>query len=903
MDGGRHGRVREQPQLRRGGAPRPRRRGPAPDPRGLPAPGLEPHLRGARPGARVGLRRQRERRRDQPGDDQRDQRQAAGPGGRAGRVLPGQAQRPGRGRGRRVGTAADRTGGAGGDEIPARAAAHHRLQGTALFFLFVKPKIVSNKLTKGEILGTLMAEENMLYLGVSMRSPLTKRTFLFISTLGVLFFVSVNSVGAVSQSTNYKLYGGQVGPASTESSSSNYTVDSGAQPISGASEGTAYKSDSGSVFGQESSAASSGSSVSSGGGGAASVADNTAPSTISVLTTQLDETSVLITYQTDEVAVTRIQYGTEDAFDTFTDAEASYIVSHQFVLRDLLPNTTYKFTVHAHDLAGNTRESEVFTFSTAPQVISVANVVDLQASVVQDGVALSWRNPEDIDITRIRVVRRSDFYPSSPTDGAVIFDNVGQSAVDTSIASGETRYYAVFVYAEGAYSTGALVHATRAAELPGDTSTDEPVVVPSQPEEEERTPIDISEPYPPVEAVIPELPPHVVPVAEAERISPQGPSMFSLFRQAVGNGAGFVMTRVAETTLDTKQNIATVKDGLVDQFGELRLDVYQALSEREKEQVYTMLAQSAEEEARRSEMRAYFQSLPSDIASSVRNTYANLFDKVGNIRPYIFDRLTQGEKQHLEEITGSELPEEVVPDVAAKTVPVQIPAVPAEGDWHVFANTDSYVSLPASLFTKPVQVIIASIGSQAYVLSYNEVNDAYETTIHAPEEKGAYQMAFQIIYTDDTFDEISNTILVDPYGYVYTSESLGWSWKKPWQVFQSQEQRLLGARVHIFVKNSVDSWVEWPAHLYNQINPQSTANDGMYAFVVPPGTYRLESTLEGFDAFVSEPFVVEDQILNINIEMHRPTTFSYVYIGYGGAVVLVLFGWIGYRRVSHKKAA
>ena len=173
------------------------------------------------------------------------------------------------------------------------------------------------------------------------------------------------------------------------------------------------------------------------------------------------------------------------------------------------------------------------------------------------------------------------------------------------------------------------------------------------------------------------------------------------------------------------------------------------------------------------------------------------------------------------------------------------------------------------MFRKPVETITLTLKTEAYVLSYNRDSNQYEATINAPKEKGKYQMIVQIIYTDNTYEELDRTVLVDPYGVVYTKEWGEWSWKKPWKVFTRQESLIKSAEVTLFVLNKTGEWVVWPAHLYNQINPQVTAEDGEFAFKTPPGEYYLQVKSATYRDKTTDSFTVNEEVINKRIALTK----------------------------------
>ncbi|HRJ40706.1 MAG TPA: right-handed parallel beta-helix repeat-containing protein, partial [Caldilineaceae bacterium] len=89
---------------------------------------------------------------------------------------------------------------------------------------------------------------------------------------------------------------------------------------------------------------------------------------------------------------------------------------------------------------------------------------------------------------------------------------------------------------------------------------------------------------------------------------------------------------------------------------------------------------------------------------------------------------------------------------------------------------------------------------------------------------------------------------IDPDGYVYDAE-------------KGLDTKLPGATVTLYYTDTVRSrWVEWPAAVYDQINPQTTAVDGYFSFFVPPGDYQLRVSRPGFIDFQSETITVVDRL-------------------------------------------
>ena len=252
--------------------------------------------------------------------------------------------------------------------------------------------------------------------------------------------------------------------------------------------------------------------------------------------------------------------------------------------------------------------------------------------------------------------------------------------------------------------------------------------------------------------------------------------------------------------------------------------------------------------------------------------------------------MTDYERREIEKIIDEPLPHLFEQASVAKIMPIDLGCEDCGADWHIFAEADALLTIPANIFSKPVEIITITVRKQAYILKYNQATDNYETIIKAPGEKGKYEIIIQIIYKDNTFEELHRTVLVDPYGYVYVKRYKEWNWKKPWQLFLKEEIKIPFAKATLYNLNRVGEWVVWPAHLYNQYNPQLTDSNGAFLFVVPKGKYYLEVQADNCYNFKGDIFEVKKDIVNFNVELKEKFGFrnSGVYLFYGIIFLIVL---------------
>ncbi len=171
--------------------------------------------------------------------------------------------------------------------------------------------------------------------------------------------------------------------------------------------------------------------------------------------------SVLIRYQTEGHARSIIRWGETVSYELGSLRERSFSKMHETRITGLQPGTTYKFIIEGENkygIAGVLTES-LFTTLPLKDTFPPANVQDLRATVSDGDVVLAWRNPEDPDLEKIRVVESDRFYPSDPVDGWVVYEGKGETAYDRGAATpGTRRYYTVFTYDQnGNVSSGAVV--------------------------------------------------------------------------------------------------------------------------------------------------------------------------------------------------------------------------------------------------------------------------------------------------------------------------------------------------------------------------------------------------------------------------------------------------------------
>lgn len=110
-------------------------------------------------------------------------------------------------------------------------------------------------------------------------------------------------------------------------------------------------------------------------------ADVTPPVISNVQATLITETTVTITWTTDEASDSRVDYGLTSGYGS-NQTDASLVTSHSVQITGLTANTLYHFKVTSKDASNNSSESTDATFTT----------LQLTNALASDGTAYAIRN-------------------------------------------------------------------------------------------------------------------------------------------------------------------------------------------------------------------------------------------------------------------------------------------------------------------------------------------------------------------------------------------------------------------------------------------------------------------------------------------------------------------------------
>ncbi len=197
-------------------------------------------------------------------------------------------------------------------------------------------------------------------------------------------------------------------------------------------------------------------------------------------------TRVALTWQTPQLSRYIVQWGRTTSYEGGTVSSNLFGQQHQVEIRELEPGTVYYYSVIGINTAGVARVLSIGTFTTLATTITTlpVSVRDFRATVEGTDAVLSWRTGELPVGSVVRIVRSHLAYPTSLTDGALVYEGRGEAVRDVkALLVRSPQYYTAFVIAkDGTVSSGALALAgLEPQELPTPTDTD-PVIETGEPD-------------------------------------------------------------------------------------------------------------------------------------------------------------------------------------------------------------------------------------------------------------------------------------------------------------------------------------------------------------------------------------------------------------------------------------
>jgi cytochrome c biogenesis protein CcmG/thiol:disulfide interchange protein DsbE len=116
------------------------------------------------------------------------------------------------------------------------------------------------------------------------------------------------------------------------------------------------------------------------------ITDIPPPAVSSIQVSEVTASSVVITWITDKIATSQIEYGTTTAYGSTTPQDENLVTSHKVKLNGLNPATSYHYRIRYKDTLGNLSMSSIdgtfVTTAPPPPVVSGIKVADVSDTTV-----------------------------------------------------------------------------------------------------------------------------------------------------------------------------------------------------------------------------------------------------------------------------------------------------------------------------------------------------------------------------------------------------------------------------------------------------------------------------------------------------------------------------------------
>lgn len=169
---------------------------------------------------------------------------------------------------------------------------------------------------------------------------------------------------------------------------------------------------------------------------------------LNVVTSPAATTSV-ITWETDLSGLSVFSWGVTPDHELGSIAETISDFNHGLLLESLTPDTLYYFRIFVHEtnnLANTAEYLGTFRTTASEDTTPPSNGSSFVAeyNVANDWIDLDWENPTDPDFLEVRIMRRTDFFPTDENDGEFVYQGSAEHAEDTNIMPGTRYYYTLF---------------------------------------------------------------------------------------------------------------------------------------------------------------------------------------------------------------------------------------------------------------------------------------------------------------------------------------------------------------------------------------------------------------------------------------------------------------------------
>lgn len=547
-----------------------------------------------------------------------------------------------------------------------------------------------------------------------------------------------------------------------------------------------------------------------GGGGGGDPGDTDPPNIFNVQVINITETTATVTWDTDESADSKVDYGLTDGYEIGTESDTSLVLFHSLDLTGLTPGTLYHFQVRSADLDGNEATDGDYTFTTldsTPPVILDPTVVD----ITETSARVIWTTDEPA--TSVVDYGLDATYGTQVSDSSLVTDH---SVILLGLDPGTTYHYKVG--SEDAWGNY--------AESGDDTFTtlDDPppanVVLTVTPGDEQNLLEWINPPDDDLAGIWIVYRTDTYPTDPTDgTLIYDGPGEIYL-HTGLTNGVTYYYSVFA---YDDVGQFSSGALGSGTPFGP-----EEPLEEEEEEEEDPGDGEGEEEE-----------EPPGD-----------------------------GEVEEEEPVIEDGVPGEVLDnDVEFFVAKNKIQLSPVGDVVRMLVGKELRVQLLTDHITAPVERVELAFGDSLYLMNPPMQQDlasgnifiaaltdeAYSADIITPTDSDAYPLSVTIFYTSGSLQSIDYTAQVVDFGYTF-------------EIVEGEVERVSGATVTLYT-NASGSFAVWDGSPYGELNPVTTPSDGTFAWYVPIGEYYVTAIKEGYTEEQTAVFYVTDNIVNPEIQM------------------------------------
>ncbi len=557
-------------------------------------------------------------------------------------------------------------------------------------------------------------------------------------------------------------------------------------------------------------------------------ADTIAPNISNIFVDAITQTTARVNWTTDELADSTVRYGLTGSYGS-TTTNANMVANHQVTLNGLAAGTLYHFSVSSTDAMGNGATSTDQTFTTLPDTTPPANISNLVVTPSNQQNALSWTNPNDADFAGVKIQRSTVDYPNSPNSGTTIYNGAGTSTINAGLTNGTTYFYTAFAYDNsGNFASGAVADGT-----PFDTVPPGSVINFTVTAGNGQNALNWTNPN------------------DADFADVQIQRSTTGFPATPGQGTT-IYTGTAQTYLDS---------GLVNG------TTY----------FYTIFAHDTSGNFSSGSQASGTPTGPPPLpvcgnaACESPETALSCPADCGTPPPAPFCGNAVCDPGETNASCPVDCPAPPQPPV--EPPPPSPPSVNralirvfalnralelhqnADDDYRILPDRSLTFFVPMTALPSPVATMTLNFNGGSYLFAKTTQSvpeEGYVVDVSAPHATGRTTGTIIVNFADGTSDVISIGIRVEPLGLVTASKD-------------GQQSPLEGATVTL--QKRAGDWITWDAVPYHQTNSIGTGTDGAFAFMAPPGQYRLVVKKNGYRENTGAAFDLTTEVINASVEL------------------------------------